>query len=414
MYPYLTRVFYGLVLCLILGVAHTGATADTIYLENGDRISGYVTGISNGVVLFQTEYAGEININLHAVDFIDSTQMVVIQRDNGTLFEGTFEIRDGEQGVQQNGSWYPITLSDISLLVSDTVIDDDTLETETDFESTVEIPKRWSGTVESGLTMRSGNTDTTDYTFSSTLKRAGTRDVLTLNFGAAYGEAQDVINTRRYRGSAKWQFYPRERLFWYGTASGERDDGRRLDYRAVAGIGIGYDIIDSEQRSLSADIGLDYTWEQWAAFTPAERDAARISLRNTARNDLFGVVQGITNDTFDFNLENIRFAYGRYRDFRNPLRHFTTRKEDYSNVRIGTDYRQALLRNSTLTDAIVLYGNLEDFGEFRVVNELAFNTPLSEALSLKVSLKSEYDSLASDSGIESWDHLLMTTLGFRF
>jgi len=410
LYRSITRVYCCLVFGLFLSTQLTDAAADTIYLGNGDRITGKVISIADGVVVFQTEYAGEVNIALHAVDLIDSAQAVVVQRDNGTLLEGAFEIRDGEQGIQQNGSWYPIVITDITLLVPDAASDTEVLEP----EAKPEIPQRWSGTVESGLTMRSGNTDTTDYTFSSMLKRAGTRDILTLNFGAAYGEAQDVINTRRYRGSAKWQFYPRERLFWYGTASGERDDGRKLDYRAVVGLGIGYDIIKSEQRSLSADIGLDYTWEQWAAFTPAERDAARVSLRNAARNDLLGVAQGISSDTLNFNLENIRFAYSRYRDFRNPLRHITTRKEDYSNIRIGADYSQALLRSSTLTDAIVLYGNLEDFGEYRVVNELAFNTPLSESLSLKVSLKSEYDSLASDSGVESWDHLLMTTLGFRF
>ncbi len=405
-YRSVLRTILGLSLALLI---QFHASADFLYLDNGDRLTGDVVSIEDGVIQFQTPYAGVIDIDLSAVVEVTSEREIIVQQENGTMLEGRLESRDGAQGLVQDEDWYPVTLGEITLAVPEVEPDSELAELVPE-----EQPRRWSGTVESGLSMRSGNTDTTDYTFNTTLKRAGTRDVLTLNFAAAYGEAQDVINTRRYRGSVKWQFYPRERLFWYTTASGERDDGRKLDYRAVAGLGIGYDFIESEKRSLSADIGFDYTWEQWAAFTPAEADAARVALRASARNDLFGVLDAISYDEFDYTLENFRYIIGRYQDFRYPLRHAVKRKEDYSNLRIGVDYSQSLLRNSILSNSLVGYGNLEDFGEFRLVNELAFSTPLSDALSLKVSLKSEYDSMAEDSNVESWDHLLVTTLGYRF
>ncbi len=58
--------------------------------------------------------------------------------------------------------------------------------------------------------------------------------------------------------------------------------------------------------------------------------------------------------------------------------------------------------------------NLEQLGEFRALSELVFSTPITEALSLRTSLKTEYDSLARSKNLTPWDHTLMTQLRYAF
>jgi len=58
--------------------------------------------------------------------------------------------------------------------------------------------------------------------------------------------------------------------------------------------------------------------------------------------------------------------------------------------------------------------SLDDFGEFRAISEFSFSTPLRDHLKLRISLKTEYDSMARRSGVESWDNLLQAGLRYEF
>ena len=144
--------------------------------------------------------------------------------------------------------------------------------------------KPWSGTVDTAFSWRSGNTDTTDFSLSSTAVRKGERNTLTLKGSAAYGKADDVLNTRRYLSEAKWQRYLNERFYVFLLGGIEQDDGRKLDSRTHVAVGAGRDFIKNDRRTLSADVGLDHAWERWAPFTPPERDATKEQRRGAARD----------------------------------------------------------------------------------------------------------------------------------
>jgi len=49
-----------------------------------------------------------------------------------------------------------------------------------------------------------------------------------------------------------------------------------------------------------------------------------------------------------------------------------------------------------------------------MTNELGFTTALSEHLRLRISLLTEYDSVAEEKGVEPWDNYLLTSLRFEF
>ena len=96
------------------------------------------------------------------------------------------------------------------------------------------------------------------------------------------------------------------------------------------------------------------------------------------------------------------------------MRDFETREENYATARLGINYEQKLFERGTLSDTAVFFANLNERGEFRFTNELAFVTPLADKLDLRVALESEFDSLAQDQGLEQWDHTLTTGISYSF
>ncbi|MCL4693053.1 MAG: DUF481 domain-containing protein [Candidatus Hydrogenedentes bacterium] len=384
----------------ILLALHTPAFADTVYLNNGDRISGTVSGITAATIRITTDYAGDLEVQRAAVFALDTDGSFAVQLEDGTTVEGPLTLQGGTPGVETAAGFQPASMTGLVA----------TVEPETAEE---EKPSIWSGFVESGLTVRSGNTDTIDFSLKSSAERAGEWTKLTLTLGADYGEAESVINTRRYKGEAKWEGYLTERFYLLGLTSAEQDDGRKLDLRATVGAGAGYIFIDNETRHLSLEAGVEHTWERWNPFTPQERTDTRNRIRNDAFQRLATFAGEIDGEG---GLDPSRWNELRliFLDIREPLRNYETRENDFFGVRITGEFTQQLFTDSTLSEKVVVLPNLEDFGEYRLINELAFTTPLTKALSLRASLESEYDSLAEDSDVEAWNHMLKTGLRYEF
>jgi hypothetical protein len=248
---------------------------------------------------------------------------------------------------------------------------------------------------------------------STGVKRDGDNNTLKLGFSAAYGSAEGTLNTRRYAGDLHWKYYLNERLYLYTVGLAERDDGRKLDLRLQGGGGFGYDIVQRERTGLAADLGLTYTYERWAPFTPWGRDQFKWQSRSGAFNRLNAVLPGL--------LENGIWSLGAARDLseiladiRDPLRNYGNNTENYPNLRVGLQFTRSLFKRVELSHDLVFLPNLEDFGELRALSDLAITTPITENISLRTSLKSEYDSLARRKSVEAWDHTLMTELRYSF
>jgi len=343
------------------------ADADTVCVENGDRISGTVQQTQNGVLRVDTPYAGTIEIQQDAVTCIEREPPKP---------EAVAEVAQAEQKPETT---------------------------------------RWSGTVDTAFSWRSGNTDTTDFTLASAAVRTGERNTLTLSGSAAYGKADDVLNTRRYLSEAKWQYYLSECCYVFLLGGAERDDGRKLESRIHVATGVGRDFIKNDRRTLSADIGLDHAWERWGPFTPQEKDATKDQRRSAAWNRLTRWLGEVAAGKAPFSSAQFRTVADALLDLRDPLRQDETRSEEILNVRIATHYKQPLFGKSKLSEALIVLPSTEESGEFRLTSELVFTTPLTENLQLKTSLRNEYDSSAEEnSGVDAWDHTLLTGIGYEF
>src|ERR1700758_5570511 len=82
-------------LCGIWCVLAMAARADQVILKNGDRISGTIVKSDAKTMVVKTDWAGEVNVQLVAVDSITSTQMLHVELKNGQSLAGAVSTDDG-------------------------------------------------------------------------------------------------------------------------------------------------------------------------------------------------------------------------------------------------------------------------------------------------------------------------------
>jgi putative salt-induced outer membrane protein YdiY len=274
-----------------------------------------------------------------------------------------------------------------------------------------EAPKKWSGTLSAGSTWQKGATDTFDATAGATIVREWPDDTLTFKLEAAYGEVESDKNTQRALGELKWRHYWTERFYSYWLGGAEHDAGRQLDLRLRTNLGVGKEFINNERRKLSLEAGLGYRREYWLRYDLVEERAARESLRTARRartNQLIQEIQAAAG----IDLIGVSLRY--WRDMRNLEFDNDTSTEDSVNVHASSHYEQQIFKRSLFSSDLTFEPDVDDISSYRVLSDLGFLTPLSEKMSLKIRLQSEYDSDPGDVDAENWEHKFLTGLEYAF
>ena len=74
------------VLGSLLAVVSMGSVADTLWLDNGDRVSGKVEFLDAGKLVLRTEYAGTVSVNIARVRTFTSEEPVLVRLKNGSEY----------------------------------------------------------------------------------------------------------------------------------------------------------------------------------------------------------------------------------------------------------------------------------------------------------------------------------------
>src|ERR1700759_661879 len=68
-------------LCLAVFSASKPLLADTVWLKNGDKLSGKISVFDGGKLLIQTQYAGAVTIDWKEVKTLESDQELLVKQD---------------------------------------------------------------------------------------------------------------------------------------------------------------------------------------------------------------------------------------------------------------------------------------------------------------------------------------------
>ena len=231
----------GLAILSLLALAPT-LFADQVTLKNGDRLSGSILTSDAKTLILKTEYAGTVTIQWDFVQQIDSSQSLYVGTKGGQVIVGPVTTRDSEFTVhtQESGS-VNVPKADVTSLRN--------TGEEQKAEAAIErlrhprLSDLWTGSLDTGLGLVRGNSQSSNFTFGLNAVRATTRDKITYYTTAAF--ARSTVNgvtattAQTIAGGVRYDLNLTDKSFAFGTLDLFNDRFQGLDLRTVLGAGGG-------------------------------------------------------------------------------------------------------------------------------------------------------------------------------
>lgn len=346
----------------------TQATADTIKLKNGDRLTGAIVKSDEKALVLRTEYAGPITVKWEMIQEIESKLPLHVVSRNGQKLVGTLASIDDKITVTaKDGGKVELAKSEITILRN---------AKEQAAEDRYLNPgwrDLWAGGADFGMALSNGNAAITTITAGVDLARDTRKDLTTLSYRQITTTNRNVSPSQKLanlkRGSADYVYRLTPRVALLGISNFEFDERQRLDLRAVAGGGMGFRLIRSERTTFRVYSGAAYTKE---IFDVTPRPTAAVpqpAHRNLTRNFAVGLV--------------------------------------------GEEFRYRMSPRINVFEKVEWYPNFTIAG-FRLNTDSGITTALNKYLSLNMTLSTRYLSDPPLAGIKKSDTLLTTGIRFNF
>ena len=223
---------------LSVALACTSSLADTVWLKNGDRLSGTIRFFDGKKLLLQTDYGGSIALDWKKVATLESEQNLLIKHSQAAG-EQTKSLQAGEAGtvVLNNGS-EPKT---VELASIDQIMKPKPLVT--DFT--------WKGNIDLGLDYKRGERDSDDYDVGAKVQA---RHGAWRHEGSAEYNRElknDVVSTDNWSAEYALDRFLGEKLFWQGRFEYKADRIEEIERQRTLGTGPGYQFWDDELGAFS-------------------------------------------------------------------------------------------------------------------------------------------------------------------
>jgi putative salt-induced outer membrane protein len=225
-------------------------------------------------------------------------------------------------------------------------------------QAPLKTDNQWRGSVNAGLSLAKGNTDSTDANVGAAVGRASTDDSLNFYLNALYGtkktDGVDGETANQFRAGGKYDHNLTDRIFGFGSLDVEHDKLQELDLRGVGAGGVGYHVVKNA-------------------------------------NNLFDVFSGLT-----YNHER-----------------FTTETRSSVELLLGEESSHKLTDTTSFKQRFALYPNISNGGEFRAQFDAGLTTAITKKIDIKLTLSNRYQSNPLP-GIKTTDTLFLTSIGYRF
>ena len=256
---------------LITGAAATcfiasTSFADTVMLENGDRLSGTIVKLEATSLWLETAYAGKLKLPWAQVKQIESDTPVRVRLADGTELDGQLQPGGDGQVRIRIGS-----LAETAPLGLDRV-------------SAINPPRNpdktvVKGRVSVGGSLASGNTDSKTLHLGGEVVARNPSQRVTL--GAEINEAsQNGVDTAsNWRLGMKYDHFLKDKkTYLYANTRFDHDGQTDLDLRSTLGVGAGRQIVDREDLKLSVESGLSLVNEDYGSAKDERFPGARFAL----------------------------------------------------------------------------------------------------------------------------------------
>lgn len=235
-------------LFIFMCVIYTGnALSDVVFLSNGDRLSGAVINKTEKVLMFRTEFAGEIEINWDKVEQLSTDTYIEVVLNDETHIKGTLLLNEeSEQLIDVSGKSVELKLEQVAVI------------------NPPETPKfHTKGQVNFGMEIDRGNTDEDDYHLDAEAVLRWPVDRLTFMFEGDYEESDGSASKQEAKFLTDYDHFITEKFYATAGTLLEHDKFADLELRTTINAGVGYQLIENNRTNLSIEGSPGYLWEDF-------------------------------------------------------------------------------------------------------------------------------------------------------
>ena len=238
-------------LCLAVLSVSTPLFADTVWLKNGDRLTGKIRVFDGGKLLIQTEYAGSVPIDWRQVKTLESDQELLVKQDAYTG-EKAKSLQAAEEGkvILANGEApKTVELASIQQILKPKPLIEDLA---------------WKGNVDVALDYKRADKDTDDYDidFKTTARHGAWRHNAEGEYNREFQD--DVVTTDNWSAEYALDHFIDEKWYWQGRLTYKRDKVEDISRQRTVGTGPGYQFWDDELGAFSLGSLLNRTDYQYS------------------------------------------------------------------------------------------------------------------------------------------------------
>ena len=240
--------------------------ADQLVMKNGDRLSGTIEKSDDKTLVIKTDYAGEITVQLSAVQELNSTAPLHVGLKSGQTLVGPVTSENGNLAVATSTGKVEASRDSVS------VIRNDAEQTAYDKSLNPGWGEGWTGGVNFGFALTRGNSQTKNLALAFTADRKTLHDKLSLYANSVFATndapgATPSTSADAKQGGIRYDHDITPRLFAFVGGDFQSDALQTLNLRSVFGGGLGVHVIKAEATTLDLLGGANYTHESYDAFS---------------------------------------------------------------------------------------------------------------------------------------------------
>jgi uncharacterized protein DUF481 len=279
---------------------------DIVTLENGDRLTGEIIALRNGLLEFSTDTMGTVQIEWDGVAGLESRFVHEVDLESGARYFGSLPAaaESGRVAVRAGAGQVE------SLPVAETI-------RISPIDTTGSITKLFDGYVDFGFSY-SEATSVNQLSVGAGVSRRGFDRLSSLDFSLVESDAPETESASTSSLTGEIRNFLGNRQFWSGFGRLETNDSLGLDLRTLVGAGVGQYFVQSNRRVFAGMIGLAGTKENFSdgeeeesveGFLGVQYDGFRFHSPEWSLSASLGVFPSLTIDGRIRTATSLRFRY---------------------------------------------------------------------------------------------------------
>ena len=281
---------------LLLFLVSGYVLAGEVILTNGDRLTGIILEVKDGILTLETDYSEPVKLKFEAVEKMTSSEPVVIHLTDGEVLKGKITTNNKGQvavAAESGRDAVAVELDNITALNPAAV-----------------EPASWKGNITIGGNWQDGNTETMNISAGALAVRRTDNDRFLINFLYNSSEDSGKRTAENTYGQLKYDYFLNPKWYLYLNVDMLSDEFKDINFRTSVGPGVGYQIWEEDDKALGLEAGVSYTSEDRDVGEDTDWLAARVGINflyrlfaNVLFTDQFVIYPNL-DDTGEYTLRN--------------------------------------------------------------------------------------------------------------